>query len=41
MGDDFGMGAEAVNGSVCKLWHHCTQSVQSQKPWKVREASTM
>ena len=22
-----------------KLWHHCTQSVQCHKPWKVREAS--
>ena len=32
---------KAVNGSVCKLWHHCTQSVQSHKSWKVRGASVM
>jgi len=30
---------KAANGSVYKLWHHCTQSVQSHKPCKVIEAS--
>jgi len=32
---------KASDGSVCKLWHHCAQSVQSYKPCKVREASVM
>jgi len=35
------MGAESADGSVCKRWNHFTQSVQSHKPWKVREASGM
>jgi len=30
---------KAAGGSVWTLWHRCTQSVQSHKPWKVREAS--
>ena len=32
---------KAVTGSVCKLRHQCTQSVQSYKPWEVQEASVM
>ena len=27
--------------SVCKLWDHCTQSLQSHKPWKVNEVLVM
>jgi len=32
---------KAASRSVCKLWHHCTPSVQSHKPRKVRETSVM
>ena len=32
---------KAADGSVCKLSHYCTQSVQFHKPWKVREVSVM
>jgi len=35
---------KVVDGLVCRLWPHCTQSVQFNKPWKVREdqcSSTM
>ena len=30
---------KAADGSVCKLLHHFTQSVQFHKPWKVRKIS--
>ena len=32
---------KAADGSVCKLSHYCTQSVQSHKPWKVWEVSAI
>ena len=32
---------KATDGSVCQLWHRSTQSVQSHKTLKVREASVM
>ena len=31
--------ADRSESAYCTLWHHCTQSVPSHKPWKVREAS--
>jgi len=37
----FGWAQKAVDGSVCKLWHYCAQSVQSHDTRKVREASGM
>ena len=36
MGNDFVWVQSAANGSVCKLWHHCTQSVQSHQPGAAR-----
>jgi len=32
---------KGTNGSICKLSHYCFQSVQSHKPWKVREAQVI
>jgi len=32
---------KAADGLIYKMWHHCTQSVQSHKSRKVREASVM